>query len=173
MRVLVIEDDAEAAAYMVKGLSEHGHVADHAIDAETGLIMAETAYDVIVLDRMLPGMDGLAAAETLRAKGDATPILFLSALGQVDDRVKGLRAGGDDYLVKPYAFAELLARIETLARRRGDEPQTEIKVGDLEIDLLGRRVSRSGASGLLAYKWQRDVRQDRRIGRSPSLDRAT
>lgn len=144
MRVLVIEDDAEAAAYMVKGLSEHGHVADHAIDAETGLIMAETAYDVIVLDRMLPGMDGLAAAETLRAKGDATPILFLSALGQVDDRVKGLRAGGDDYLAKPYAFAELLARIETLARRRGDEPQTEIKVGDLEIDLLGRRVSRAG-----------------------------
>lgn len=144
MRVLVIEDDAEAAAYMVKGLSEHGHVADHAIDAETGLIMAETAYDVIVLDRMLPGMDGLAAAENLRAKGDATPILFLSALGQVDDRVKGLRAGGDDYLVKPYAFAELLARIETLARRRGDEPQTEIKVGDLEIDLLGRRVSRAG-----------------------------
>lgn len=144
MRILVIEDDAEAAAYMVKGLSEHGHVADHAINAETGLIMAETAYDVIVLDRMLPGMDGLAAAENLRAKGDATPILFLSALGQVDDRVKGLRAGGDDYLVKPYAFAELLARIETLARRRVDEPQTEIKVGDLEIDLLGRRVSRAG-----------------------------
>jgi two-component system OmpR family response regulator len=144
MRVLVIEDDAEVSAYMVKGLSEHGHVADHAIDAETGLIMAETAYDVIVLDRMLPGMDGLAAAETLRAKGDVTPILFLSALGQVDDRVKGLRVGGDDYLVKPYAFAELLARIETLSRRRGDEPQTEIRVGDLVIDLLGRRVSRAG-----------------------------
>jgi two-component system OmpR family response regulator len=144
MRILVIEDDREAAAYMVKGLGEHGHMADHSIDAETGVLMAETGYDVIVLDRMLPGMDGLAAATALRAKGDATPILFLSALGQVDDRVKGLRAGGDDYLVKPYAFAELLARIEALARRRGDEPQTGMKVGDLEIDLLSRRVTRAG-----------------------------
>jgi two-component system OmpR family response regulator len=144
MRILVIEDDPEAAAYMVKGLGEHGHIADHSIDAETGVLMAETGYDVIVLDRMLPGMDGLSAATALRAKGDGTPILFLSALGQVDDRVKGLRAGGDDYLVKPYAFAELLARIEALARRRGDEPQTGMKVGDLEIDLLSRRVTRAG-----------------------------
>ena len=144
MRVLVIEDDREAAAYMVKGLAEHGHTADHADDAETGVNMAESGYDVIVLDRMLPGMDGLAAAETLRKSGDATPILFLSALGQVDDRVKGLRAGGDDYLVKPYAFAELLARVEALSRRRGDEPQTSVSVGDLEIDLLTRRVERSG-----------------------------
>ncbi len=144
MRILVIEDDREAAAYMVKGLGEHGHVADHAEDAETGVLMAETGYDVIVLDRMLPGMDGLKAAETLRAKGDVTPILFLSALGQVDDRVKGLRAGGDDYLVKPYAFAELLARLEALGRRRGEEQQTAIVVGDLEIDLLSRRVTRQG-----------------------------
>ncbi len=144
MRILVIEDDTEAAAYMVKGLAEHNHMADHAVSAETGLEMAETGYDVIVLDRMLPGMDGLKAAETLRAKGDATPILFLSALGQVDDRVKGLRAGGDDYLVKPYAFAELLARIEVLGRRRGEEAQTELKIGDLEIDLLSRRVVRAG-----------------------------
>ena len=144
MRVLVIEDDVEAAAYMVKGLQEHNHVADHAADAEKGVAMAASGYDVIVLDRMLPGMDGLEAAETLRAKGDSTPILFLSALGQVDDRVKGLRAGGDDYLVKPYAFAELLARLEVLSRRRGEEAQTELAVGDLEIELLSRRVTRAG-----------------------------
>jgi len=144
MRILVIEDDVEAAAYMVKGLREHNHVADHAANAETGLQMAESGYDVIVLDRMLPGMDGLAAAEALRAKGDQTPILFLSALGQVDDRVKGLRAGGDDYLVKPYAFAELLARLEVLGRRRGEETLTELKIGDLDIDLLSRRVTRAG-----------------------------
>ena len=144
MRILVIEDDAEAAAYMLKGLGEHGHRADHSIDAETGMEMVGRGYDVIVLDRMLPGMDGLKAAETLRNKGVTTPILFLSALGQVDDRVKGLRAGGDDYLVKPYAFSELLARIEVLGRRRGEETVTEIKVGDLEIDLLARRVMRAG-----------------------------
>lgn len=145
MRILVIEDDKEAAAYMVKGLGEHGHATDHAADAEAGVAMAqETAYDVIVLDRMLPGMDGLEAAEKLRADGITTPILFLSALGEVDDRVKGLRAGGDDYLVKPYAFAELLARIDVLSRRRGEETQTEITVGDLHIDLLGRKVTRSG-----------------------------
>lgn len=144
MRILVIEDDVEAAAYMVKGLSEHGHEADHVEDAESGIDMASGGYDVIVLDRMLPGMDGLSAAESLRDKGDSTPILFLSALGEVDDRVQGLRAGGDDYLVKPYAFAELLARIEVLGRRRGEDPTTEIKVGDLEIDLLARRVTRAG-----------------------------
>ncbi len=101
-------------------------------------------YDVIVLDRMLPGMDGLQAAQRLRAEGLGTPILFLSALGEVDDRVLGLRAGGDDYLVKPFAFSELLARLEALARRRGEEPKTEICVGDLEIHLLSRRVTRSG-----------------------------
>ena len=145
MRILVIEDDQEAAAYMVKGLGEHGHTADHAATGEDGVMMAASGYDVIVLDRMLPGMDGLAAASTLRASGDTTPILFLSALGQVDDRVKGLKAGGDDYLVKPYAFAELLARIEALTRRRGDEPPTGMRVADLEIDLLTRRVQRGGA----------------------------
>jgi two-component system OmpR family response regulator len=144
MRILIIEDDKEAAAYMVKGLSEHGHVADHVRDAETGMIMAESVYDVIVLDRMLPGIDGLQAAQRLRAEGLGTPILFLSALGEVDDRVSGLRAGGDDYLVKPFAFSELLARLEALARRRGEEPQNEICVGDLEIHLLSRRVTRSG-----------------------------
>jgi len=144
MRILVIEDDKEAASYMVKGLSEHGHVADHVHDAESGLVMAESVYDVIVLDRMLPGMDGLQAAQNLRGNGFTTPILFLSALGEVDDRVTGLKAGGDDYLVKPFAFSELLARLEALARRRGEEPQTEILVGDLEINLLSRRVTRGG-----------------------------
>ena len=144
MRILVIEDDIEAAALMQKGLREHNHVADHAKDAESGLDLAAKGYDVIVLDRMLPGMDGLAAAAALRARGDTTPILFLSALGQVDDRVEGLRAGGDDYLVKPYAFAELLARLEALTRRRPEETQTELKVGDMEIDLLTRRVTRAG-----------------------------
>jgi two-component system OmpR family response regulator len=144
MRILVIEDDKEAASYMVKGLSEHGHVADHVLDAESGLVMAESGYDVIVLDRMLPGMDGLQAAQNLRGNGFTTPILFLSALGEVDDRVTGLKAGGDDYLVKPFAFSELLARLEALARRRGEEPQTEILVGDLEINLLSRRVTRGG-----------------------------
>ena len=144
MKILVIEDDVEAAAYMAKGLAEHGHDADHADTAESGVEMASSGYDAIVLDRMLPGMDGLAAAEVLRAKGDTTPILFLSALGQVDDRVKGLRAGGDDYLVKPYAFAELLARLEALGRRRAEETQTELKIGDLEMDLLSRRVTRAG-----------------------------
>ena len=144
MRILVIEDDKEAASYMVKGLSEHGHVADHVHDAESGLVMAGSGYDVIVLDRMLPGMDGLQAAQSLRGNGFTTPILFLSALGEVDDRVTGLKAGGDDYLVKPFAFSELLARLEALARRRGEEPQTEILVGDLEINLLSRRVTRGG-----------------------------
>ena len=144
MRILVIEDDKEAASYMVKGLSEHGHVADHVLDADSGLVMAESGYDVIVLDRMLPGMDGLQAAQNLRGNGFTTPILFLSALGEVDDRVTGLKAGGDDYLVKPFAFSELLARLEALARRRGEEPQTEILVGDLEINLLSRRVTRGG-----------------------------
>ncbi|MFZ8898217.1 MAG: winged helix-turn-helix domain-containing protein [Alphaproteobacteria bacterium] len=144
MRILVIEDDKEAASYMVKGLSEHGHVADHVHDAESGLVMAESGYDVIVLDRMLPGMDGLQAAQNLRGNGFTTPILFLSALGEVDDRVTGLKAGGDDYLVKPFAFSELLARLEALARRRGEEPQTEILIGDLEINLLSRRVTRGG-----------------------------
>jgi two-component system OmpR family response regulator len=144
MRILVIEDDKEAASYMVKGLSEHGHIADHVLDAESGLVMAESGYDVIVLDRMLPGMDGLQAAQNLRGNGFTTPILFLSALGEVDDRVTGLKAGGDDYLVKPFAFSELLARLEALARRRGEEPQTEILVGDLEINLLSRRVTRGG-----------------------------
>ena len=146
MRVLIIEDDPEAVEYMVKGLKESGHVADHAIDGEDGFQMAQgEEYDVLVVDRMLPGLDGLSLVGRLRAEGNQTPVLFLSALGTVDDRVKGLRAGGDDYLVKPYAFAELLARIEALVRRqRPAEAQTRLRVGDLEMDLLARRVARGG-----------------------------
>ncbi len=146
MRVLVIEDDREAAAYMVKGLGESGHVADHAADGLDGLAMArDGGYDVLIVDRMLPQMDGLAVVATLRAEGIEVPILFLSALGDVDDRVKGLRAGGDDYLTKPYAFTELLARIDALVRRASpSEADTTFQVADLTIDRLKRQVSRGG-----------------------------
>lgn len=146
MRVLVIEDDSEAARYMVKGLAESGNLADHAVDGVEGLAMAEGGqYDVLVVDRMLPRLDGLALVAQFRADGGDTPVLFLSALGQVDDRVKGLKAGGDDYLVKPYAFSELLARIEALARRRNPaQAETSFRVGDLELDLLTRQVNRDG-----------------------------
>jgi len=148
MKVLVIEDDREAAAYLAKGLRESGHVVDVLHDGREGLVAAQTGgYDVLVVDRMLPGLDGLALVRTLRETGNTTPVLFLSALGQVDDRVKGLRAGGDDYLVKPYAFSELLARLEALVRRRvqgGDGRETVLRYRDLEMDLLARRVTRAG-----------------------------
>jgi two-component system OmpR family response regulator len=146
MRILVIEDDKKAAAYVVKGLAESGHTADHAADGEDGFAMAMHGdYDVLVVDRMPPKLDGLTLVARLRADGVRTPILFLSALGEVDDRVKGLRAGGDDYLVKPYAFSELLARIEALARRNNpNDVETRLKVGDLELDVLTRRVTRAG-----------------------------
>lgn len=146
MRVLVIEDDREAARYMVKGLRESGHVVDQAEDGETGLMMAcGGGYDVLVVDRMLPKLDGLTLVERLREGGNQTPVLFLSALGDVDDRVRGLKAGGDDYLAKPYAFTELLARIEALVRRRSPaEVTTRLRVADLELDLLARACTRSG-----------------------------
>jgi two-component system OmpR family response regulator len=151
MRILVIEDDRDAAAYLVKGLSESGHVADLATDGEEGLALArENVHDVLIVDRMLPKLDGLSIIRTLRAEGNGTPVLVLSALGDVDERVKGLRAGGDDYLAKPYAFAELLARIEGLIRRKGQEPaQTKLKASGLEMDLLSRTVTRDGTSILL------------------------
>ena len=144
MRVLVIEDDREAAEYLVKGLKESGITADHAADGEDGFVMAgEGSYDVLIVDRMLPRLDGLALTERLRAEGLETPILFLSALGEVNDRVKGLKAGGDDYLVKPFAFSELLARLEALVRRRSPaEVETTLAVDDLEVDLLARQVTR-------------------------------
>jgi two-component system OmpR family response regulator len=146
MRILLIEDDNEAAAYLSKALREAGHVPDHAQDGDTGAAMAaDGGYDVLVVDRMLPKRDGLSVIEELRSKGDHTPALILSALGQVDDRVAGLRAGGDDYLPKPYAFSELLARVEALARRRKpDAAETVFRVGDLELDRLGHTVSRAG-----------------------------
>jgi len=144
MRILIIEDDRDAAEYLVKGLREVGHVADLAVDGEEGLQLAlDNQYDVLVIDRMLPKLDGLSVIGTLRQKNIQTPALILSALGQVDDRVKGLRAGGDDYLPKPYAFSELLARIEVLSRRRGAPgEETVYRVGDLELDRLSHTVRR-------------------------------
>lgn len=151
MRILIVEDDREAASYIRKGLRESGHVVDHAGDGEEGLEMARAAeYDVLVVDRMMPRMDGLSMIEALRGDEDRTPVLILSALGEVDNRVEGLKAGGDDYLVKPYAFAELLARVEALARRRDPEAvRTKLVVGDLEMDLLARTVVRETEEILL------------------------
>ena len=146
MRVLVIEDDRETAQFLQKSLKESGHSADTAGDGETGLAMAQGgAYDILIVDRMLPRLDGLSVVKTLRSEGSRTPVLILSALGDVDDRVKGLRAGGDDYLTKPYAYTELLARIEALARRATPEEQeTRYAVGDLVLDRLAHRVTRAG-----------------------------
>jgi two-component system OmpR family response regulator len=146
MRILVVEDDREAAAYLVKGLKESGHVVDLAINGEDGLALARAqTYDVAIVDRMLPGLDGLSLVRQMKEEGSITPVLFLSALGEVDDKVKGLKAGGDDYLAKPYAFSELLARIEALVRRRAPESvQTKLHVGELELDRLTRTVTRAG-----------------------------
>ena len=147
MRILVIEDDVDTAAYLVKGLKESGYIVDHAAEGKDGLFHAMSGtYDVLVVDRMLPGLDGLAIIQALRATGNKTPVLILSALSAVDDRVRGLRAGGDDYLTKPYAFSELLARIEVLMRRGGvtESVTTKLRVADLEMDLLSRLVTRSG-----------------------------
>lgn len=149
MRLLIIEDDAQAIAYLAKAFREAGHVADQATDGLDGYALArEGPYDVLIVDRMLPKLDGLSLIRSLREQGVATPVLILSALGQVDDRVKGLRAGGDDYLPKPYAFSELLARAEVLARRgapvRGAAEATAYRVGTLELDRLSHRVTREG-----------------------------
>jgi two-component system OmpR family response regulator len=145
MRLLIIEDDRDAADYLVKAFREVGHVADLATDGEEGLAQAlDGEYDVLIVDRMLPKLDGLTVIGTLRSKGIETPALILSALGQVDDRVKGLRAGGDDYLPKPYSFSELLARVEVLARRRGGREETVYRVADLELDRLSHQVTRAG-----------------------------
>ena len=146
VKVLIVEDDPEVASYVVKGLRESGHVVDHAANGKDGLVMgAGETYDVMIVDRMLPGLDGLSLIKTLRGADNATPVLILSALGEVDDRVRGLRAGGDDYLTKPFAFSELLARLEALSRRRvAEAPTTELVVGDLRMDLLARAVTRAG-----------------------------
>ncbi len=146
MKILVVEDDRETASYLVKGLSESGYIVDRAGDGREGLFLASSGgYDAIILDRMLPGMDGLAMLGALRAAEIGAPALILSALGSVDDRVKGLRAGGDDYLVKPFAFSELLARVEALLRRgAAAAATTRLWVADLELDLLTRTTKRAG-----------------------------
>ena len=146
LRILIMEDDTEASAAMARGLAEAGHEAVTAPDGRAGLAAAETGgFDVLVVDRMMPEMDGLTAVSTLRRQGDDTPVLFLSALGEVEDRVTGLKAGGDDYLVKPYAFSELIARVEALSRRRETGAvATSLKVGELEMDLISRSVHRAG-----------------------------
>ena len=146
VHILLIEDDTEAAKFLVKGLRESGYAVDHAPDGREGLFRAtEGQFDLVVTDRMLPHIDGLAIIQLMRQKGITTPVLVLSALGTVDDRVRGLKAGGDDYLTKPFAFAELLARIEALSRRRSSVPETtKLRVADLELDLLARSVTRGG-----------------------------
>ncbi|MEH6552076.1 MAG: response regulator transcription factor [Pseudomonadales bacterium] len=151
MRVLLIEDDASVADFIVKGLKESGFSVEHATDGKDGLHLANNgSYDVMVVDRMLPHVDGLTIVQNIRAAENQTPVLFLSALGDVDDRVKGLKAGGDDYLVKPFAFAELLARIEAMVRRKDNSaPVTQLKVADLEMDLLSHFVTRDGQKIIL------------------------
>ena len=146
MHVLLIEDDTEAARFLIKGLRDSGYTVEHAAEGRAGLAQAGSGrYDLVITDRMLPHVDGLAIIEAMRARGIATPVLVLSALGGVDDRIRGLKAGGDDYLTKPFAFAELLARMEALLRRHPSAPNaTRLKVEDLEFDLLARRVSRGG-----------------------------
>ena len=146
MRILIIEDDRDVSSYVRKGLSQAGWNVDHADNGKDGLFLATTEqYDALIVDRMLPGVDGLTVVRTLRASDIDTPVLILSALGEVDDRVSGLKAGGDDYLVKPFAFSELMARIEALIRRSrtaGTAPATTLDVADLHLDLLRREVRR-------------------------------
>ena len=146
MHLLAIEDDAEAAAFLAKGLRESGYTVDLATDGRDGLFQAtEEKYDLLIVDRQLPHLDGLSIVQLLRNNGNRVPVLVLSALGSVDERIEGLRAGGDDYLTKPFAFGELIARIEALLRRgQAAEVSTKLRVADLEMDLLGRTVSRAG-----------------------------
>lgn len=146
MRLLVVEDDSKIASFVVKGLKEAGYAVDHCGDGEEALIMAEsTSYDALIVDLMLPHLDGLSVIQRLRAKGKRTPVLILSAKASVDDRVRGLQAGGDDYLTKPFAFTELLARVQALLRRatQSAEP-TRLTCGDITLDLLTREASRAG-----------------------------
>jgi len=159
MRLLIIEDDKDVLAYIKKGMAEAGHNTDEATNGKDGLFMATTEdYDVMIVDRMLPELDGLTIVQTLRGSNNHTPALILSALGEVDDRVKGLKSGGDDYMVKPFSFAELLARVEILGRRRGNDSQeTSIAAQDLELNLLSRQVTRQGPaiiSKALALPWR-------------------
>jgi two-component system, OmpR family, response regulator len=153
MKVLLVEDNERMSQFILKGLKEAGHTADHAADGREGMFMAGSeSYDAMIIDRMLPGsVDGLAIIETLRKSGKRTPILILSALSDVDERIRGLRAGGDDYLTKPFAFGELLARLDALMRRsQGDNAQAKIEVADLSIEPLTRKVRRGSRNILLA-----------------------
>jgi two-component system OmpR family response regulator len=147
MKLLVIEDNKRVAQFVLKGLRESGHTVDHADNGRDGMFMASSErYDAIVLDRMLPGgVDGLTIVSALRTAGDRTPVLILSALSDVDERIRGLKAGGDDYLTKPFAFGELAARLDALARRaQAASVETALAVGDLRMDLLSRSVTRAG-----------------------------
>ncbi|SDC29201.1 two-component system, OmpR family, response regulator [Massilia sp. PDC64] len=147
MKLLIVEDNERVSQFLQKGLAEAGHTVDHAANGRDGIFLAATGqYDAIVMDRMLPGgIDGIAIIETLRRTGNKTPILILSALGEVDDRIQGLKAGGDDYLVKPFAFGELLARLDALVRRAQEtRPETTLVVDDLTMDLLTHKVTRGG-----------------------------
>ncbi|MDX2113910.1 MAG: response regulator transcription factor [Alphaproteobacteria bacterium] len=146
MKLLIIEDDLESAKYLAKGLREHGHVVDHRASGKEGLFMATTEhYDALIVDRMVPDVDGMTVVQTLRASGNETPILFLTALDKVEEKVKGLKAGADDYLAKPYSFTELMARLETITRRKtGEKAVTKLSCGELEMDLLTRTVRRAG-----------------------------
>ena len=146
MRLLLVEDDPSVADYVARGLTENAHVCDVLADGRDGLFQAtREQYDVIVVDRMLPGLDGLSLVRAMRAAGVRAPVLFLTALGGVDDRVEGLEAGGDDYLTKPFAFAELLARVNALSRRPPvQDVKTVLRVADLELDLMRRQASRAG-----------------------------
>lgn len=146
MKVLIVEDDNETAAYVINGLGEYGHIVDHVANGSEGFFVASTgSYDVAIVDRMLPKLDGLSLVKQLRGRGVGTAVLFLTHLGGIDDRVEGFNAGGDDYLVKPFAFSELLARVNALARRPAiAEAVTVLRCGDLEINLLNRNVHRGG-----------------------------
>ncbi|HEY5622247.1 MAG TPA: response regulator transcription factor [Gammaproteobacteria bacterium] len=146
MRVLVIEDDATVASFLIRRLGDDGHEVDHAADGQTGLGLASSGdYDVMIIDRMLPRVDGLSVVKAVREKENQTPVLILSALGEVDDKVHGLKAGGDDYLVKPFAYSELMARIESLVRRaQSQDDKTHLEVDGLKMDLLSREVVRDG-----------------------------
>jgi two-component system, OmpR family, response regulator len=150
VKVLIVEDNERVARFITNGLRESGHTVEHAANGRDGLFLATSEpYDVIVMDRMLPGnIDGLGIIDALRKSGNRTPILILSALDAVDERIKGLRAGGDDYLTKPFAFGELLARLDALGRRTqgGDASERVLQVGDLRMDLLSRRVTRGSRS---------------------------
>ena len=146
MKILLIEDDPETADYIANGLAEDGHLLARAVSGDEGLFRAAgESFDLLIVDRMLPGLDGLSLVKTLRGAGNQTPVLFLTTLGGVGDRVSGLNAGGDDYLVKPFAFAELAARVAALGRRpRASKAETGLRIADLELDLLSRTVRRGG-----------------------------